>query len=88
MLVAMRLDAMITNTPTRKIFPDIANVEMKIKLIAKKSGNLQIKYLPSGSTVLDIKTYLKELEIKSKKKIDCILIDKSFIEISKSVKYP
>ena len=74
MLVAMRLDAMITNIPTRKIFPEIDNVEMKVKLIAKKAGNLQIKYLPSGSTVLDIKTYLKELELKNKVKIDCILI--------------
>lgn len=75
MLVAMRLDAMMTNIPTRKIFPEIDNVEMKVKLVAKKAGNLQIKYLPSGSTVLDIKTYLKELELKTKKKIDCILID-------------
>jgi hypothetical protein len=86
MLVAMRLDAMITNTPTRKIFPDIDNVEMKLKLIAKKAGNLQIKYLPSGSTVLDIKTYLKELELKNKKKIDCILIDYLDLMMPKSKK--
>ena len=44
-------------------------------MLAKKSGTMQIKYLPSGSTVLDIRTYLKELELKNKKKIDCILID-------------
>jgi len=75
MLVAMRLDAMITNIPTRKIFPEIDNVEMKLKMIAKKAGGLQIKYLPSGSTVLDIKTYIKELELKNKRKIDCLLID-------------
>ena len=74
-LTAMRLDAMMTNIPTRKVFPEIENVEMKVKMMAKKSGNLQIKYLPSGSTVLDIRTYLKELELKNKKKIDCILID-------------
>ena len=48
---------------------------MKVKMLAKKSGNLQIKYLPSGSNVLDVRTYLKELELKTKKKIDCILID-------------
>ncbi len=75
MLVAMRLDAMITNIPTRKIFPEIDNVEMKLKMLSKKAGKLQIKYLPSGSTVLDIKTYIKELELKNKKKVDCILID-------------
>ena len=74
-LTAMRLDAMMTNIPTRKVFPDIDNVEMKVKMLAKKSGQLHIKYLPSGSTILDIRTYLKELELKTKKKIDCILID-------------
>jgi archaellum biogenesis ATPase FlaH len=74
-LISMRLDSMITNIPTRKIFPEIDNVEMKVKMVGKKSGGLQIKYLPSGGTVLDIKTYIKELELKTKKKIDCILID-------------
>ena len=74
-LTAMRLDAMMTNIPTRKVFPEIDNVEMKVKMLKKKSGNLQIKYLPSGSNVLDIRTYLKELELKTKKKVDCILID-------------
>jgi len=86
MLVAMRMDSMITNIPTRKIFPEIENVEMKIKLLSKKSGNLQIKYLPSGSTVLDIKTYLKELELKTKKKVDCILIDYLDLMMPKSKK--
>tara|TARA_A100001015_G_scaffold319441_1_gene442327 strand:- start:735 stop:2207 length:1473 start_codon:yes stop_codon:yes gene_type:complete len=74
-LTAMRLDAMMTNIPTKKVFPEIENVEMKVKMLKKKSGNLQIKYLPSGSNVLDVRTYLKELELKNKKKIDCILID-------------
>ena len=74
-LVAMRMDAMITGIPTRKVFPEIENVEMKVKMLAKKSGNLQIKYLPSGSTILDVRSYVKELELKSKKKIDCVLID-------------
>ena len=74
-LTAMRLDAMMTNIPTKKVFPEIDNVEMKVKMLKKKSGNLQIKYLPSGSNVLDVRTYLKELELKQKKKVDCILID-------------
>ena len=74
-LTAMRLDAMMTNIPTKKVFPEIDNVEMKVKMLAKKSGQLHIKYLPSGSTILDVRTYIKELELKTKKKIDCILID-------------
>jgi replicative DNA helicase len=71
----MRLDAMMTNIPTRSVMKQLDDVEIKVKMLAKKSGNLQIKYLPSGSNVLDVRTYLKELELKNKKKVDCILID-------------
>ena len=85
-LTAMRLDAMMTNIPTRRVFPEIDNVEMKVKMMAKKSGLLQIKYLPSGSNVLDVRTYLKELELKTKKKIDCILIDYLDLMMPKSKK--
>jgi archaellum biogenesis ATPase FlaH len=85
-LVAMRLDAMMSGVPTRRIFPEIDNVEMKIKMLAKKAGNLQIKYLPSGSNVNDIKAYVKELELKNKKKIDCILIDYLDLMMPKSKK--
>ena len=74
-LTAMRLDAMMTNIPTKSVMKNLDDVEIKVRMLAKKPGNLQIKYLPSGSNVLDIRTYLKELELKSKKKIDCILID-------------
>jgi replicative DNA helicase len=85
-LTAMRLDAMMTNIPTKRVFPEIDNVEMKVKMLAKKSGLLQIKYLPSGSNVLDVRTYLKELELKTKKKIDCILIDYLDLMMPKSKK--
>ena len=85
-LIAMRLDSMLSGVPTRRIFPEIDNVEMKIKMLAKKAGNLQIKYLPSGSNVNDIKAYIKELELKNKKKIDCILIDYLDLMMPKSKK--
>ena len=85
-LTAMRLDAMMTNIPTKKVFPEIDNVEMKVKMLKKKSGTLQIKYLPSGSNVLDVRTYLKELELKNKKKVDCILIDYLDLMMPKSKK--
>jgi hypothetical protein len=71
----MRLDAMMTNIPTKSVMKNLDDVEIKVKMLAKKSGNLQIKYLPSGSNVLDVRTYLKELELKNKKKVDCILVD-------------
>tara|TARA_X000000950_G_C13652412_1_gene552287 strand:- start:91 stop:807 length:717 start_codon:yes stop_codon:yes gene_type:complete len=61
-------------------------VEMKVKMLAKKAGALHIKYLSSGSTVLDIKSYIKELELKTKKKIECILIDYLDLMMPKSKK--
>jgi hypothetical protein len=48
---------------------------MKVKMIGKKSGAFQVKYMPSGKTPNDIRSYVKEYEIKTGKKIDVLLID-------------
>ena len=85
-LAAMRIDAMTTNIPTRQVMKQMSDVEMKVKMLKKKSGNLQLKYMPSGYTIMDIKTYIKELELKNKKKIDCILIDYLDLMMPKSKK--
>ena len=74
-LVSMRIDSMTTGITTRDIFKNIDDVEMKVKLIGKKSGALQIKYMPSGKTTNDIRAYLKEYEIKVGKKVDVLLVD-------------
>ncbi len=74
-LVSMRVDAMVTGIPTREIFKNIDDVEMKVKLIGKKSGHLQVKYMPSGKNANDIRAYLKEYEIKMNHKIDVLLVD-------------
>ncbi len=74
-LVSMRVDAMVTGVPTREIFKNIDDVEMKVKLIGKKSGHLQVKYMPSGKNANDIRAYLKEYEIKMGHKIDVLLVD-------------
>jgi len=74
-LVSMRIDSMVTGVSTKEIFRDLDDVEMKVKLIGKKAGQLQIKYMPSGKTVNDIRAYLKEYEIKCGKKVDVLLVD-------------
>ena len=73
-LVAMRLDSMMTDVPSREIFRDLDGVEMKVKLVGKKSGAFQIKYMPSGKNANDIRSFIKEYEIKTGKKIDVILV--------------
>ena len=74
-LVSMRIDSMLTGISTRDIFKQIEDVELKVKMIGKKSGALQVKYMPSGKTANDIRSYIKEYEIKTGKKVDVLLID-------------
>ena len=74
-LVSMRVDSMTTDIPSRDIFKNIDDVEMKVKMIGKKSGAFQVKYMPTGKNANDIRSYLKEYEIKTGKKIDVLLVD-------------
>src|SRR6056300_1257109 len=74
-LVSMRVDSMTTGISTRDIFKNIDDVEMKVKMIGKKSGALQVKYMPSGKTANEIRAYLKEYEIKTGSKVDVLLVD-------------
>jgi len=74
-LVAMRMDAMVTGMATKDVFKNLDDVEMKVKMVGKKSGTYQIKYMPSGKTANDIRAYLKEYEIKLGRKVDVLLVD-------------
>ena len=74
-LVSMRIDSMMTGIPSRDVFKNLDDVELKVRTISKKAGSLQVKYMPSGKTANDIRAYLKEYEIKSDKKVDVLLVD-------------
>jgi archaellum biogenesis ATPase FlaH len=74
-LVAMRLDSMITGVCSKDIYKNLDDVELKISMIGKKSGRLKIKYLPSQSTVNQIKAYIKELSIQENFIPDFICLD-------------
>lgn len=74
-LVGMRMDAMLTGIETGNIYKEIDNVEYKIKNIGKKAGSIQIKYMPSGKNCNDLRSYLKEYEIKNNRKVDILLVD-------------
>jgi len=85
-LVAMRLDSMMTGVGTREIFKNIDDVELKVKTLGKKAGNIQIKYMPSGKNCNDIRAYLKEYQVKKGVKPDVILIDYLDLMMPLSVK--
>jgi len=74
-LCAMRMDSMVANVSTREIFKDLDDLELKVKMVGKKSGNLRIKYMPAQSNVNQIRAYLKELEIQTGRKTDFIMVD-------------
>jgi archaellum biogenesis ATPase FlaH len=74
-LCSYRIDSMMTNTAAKDIFRDLDTVEMKVKMMQKKSGRLQIKYMPAQSTVNDLRAYLKELQIQTGLKADFLCVD-------------
>jgi KaiC/GvpD/RAD55 family RecA-like ATPase len=85
-LVSMRLDSMTTGVTTRDIFRNIDDVELKVKMMEKRSGHLQIKYMPSGKNCNDIRAYLKEYQVKTGVKPDVLLIDYLDLMMPLSVK--
>lgn len=85
-LVAMRIDSMTTGIATREIFKDLDEVELKVKMLAKKAGRMQIKYMPSGKNCNDIRAYLKEYQVKMGVKPDVLLIDYLDLMMPLSVK--
>jgi replicative DNA helicase len=74
-LSAMRIDSMLTDTKAKEVFRDLDNVEMKVKMKQKASGNFQIKYMPAQSTVNDLRAYTRELQIQTGKKLDFMCVD-------------
>lgn len=74
-LCAMRIDSMLTDVGQKEVFKNLDDVEMKVKMTAKKSGRFWIKYMPAQSTVNDIRAYIKTLQIETGVRIDFLCID-------------
>ena len=74
-LCAMRMDSMMAEVSTKDVFKDLDMVDLKVKMIGKKSGDLRIKYMPAQSNVNQIRSYLKELHIQIGVKPDFIMVD-------------
>ena len=85
-LVAMRLDSMTTGISTRDVFRNIDDVELKVRMLQRRSGHLQVKYMPSGKNCNDIRAYLKEYQVKTGVKPDVLLIDYLDLMMPLSVK--
>jgi KaiC/GvpD/RAD55 family RecA-like ATPase len=74
-LTSLRTDAMLTAMSTKDIRKDLDNVELKVKLAAKKSGKYRVKNLPAQSNVNAIRSYIKEVQIQTDMPIDFVMVD-------------
>lgn len=75
-LVAVRIYSMMVNKNNQAIKANPESAGMQIKLEEKTNGTLRIKRLPeSVTTVNDIESYLRELQIKTGLKLDYVCVD-------------
>ena len=74
-LCALRTDAMLAGMSTKDIRRDIDQTELKVKLVSKKAGQYRIKALPAQSTVNDIRSYIKEVQVQTGIRIDFVMCD-------------
>lgn len=74
-LCSMRFDSMLTGYGTRELFKNKEDIALKLGMISKKAGNLQIVQLPNGINVNDLKAYIKELQIQTGIKVDAVIVD-------------
>jgi KaiC/GvpD/RAD55 family RecA-like ATPase len=85
-LTGLRTDAMLTSSSTKDIRKDIDNTSLKVSIAGKKSGTYQIKAMPAQSNVNDIRSFLKEYQIKTDIKVDFIMVDYLDLVMPVSVK--
>ena len=74
-LCALRTDAMLTNMGTKEIRKDIDTTELKVKMMAKRSGQYRVKALPAQSNINDIRSYIKEVQIQTGLRVDFVMVD-------------
>ncbi len=74
-LCAMRLDAMLTGMSTKDVMKNSSDVELRVKMASKKAGRLQVIQMKNGSTINDIKAYLREYQIQNNIHVDALLVD-------------
>jgi replicative DNA helicase len=74
-LSSFRIMSMLANVASKEVFKKIDDVELKMGMARKKSGEFQLKYLPAQSNVNDIRAFIREYEIQTKVKVDFLMVD-------------
>lgn len=85
-LTSLRTDAMISSMSTKDIRKDIDTAELHVKMAAKKAGKYRVKSLAAQSTVNDIRSYIKEVQIQTGIHVDFVMVDYLDLVMPVSVK--
>ena len=74
-LISMRLDAMVSGYSTKEVMKNMDDVDLKVRMKAKGAGRLRVKQMPNGINANDLRVFIREYEIQSGEKVDCLLVD-------------
>lgn len=74
-LIAKRFYGMVSGVASKMIFKNMEKVNDTVLLKAKKLGSIWCKYLPSGSTIDTIASYIRELRIRTGTDFSVICVD-------------
>ena len=74
-LSSMRIDAMVSEYATRDVMKNMDDVHLKVVMKGKGAGKFRIKQMSNGINANDIRSFLREYEIQTGVKVDCLLVD-------------
>lgn len=75
-LVANRIYGMMLENSSGSMRSNIQSTHCKIKILEQSAGALNVKRMPESiSTVNDIETYLRELQMRTGRKLDYVCVD-------------
>ena len=71
----MRIDAMVSEYATRDVMKNMDDVHLKVMMKGKGAGKFRIKQMSNGGNSNDIRSFIREYEIQTGIKVDCLLVD-------------
>ncbi len=74
-LSSMRIDAMVSEYATRDVMKNMDDVHLKVIMKGKGAGKFRIKQMSNGVNANDIRSFIREYEIQTGIKVDCLLVD-------------
>jgi len=74
-LSSMRIDAMVSEYATRDVMKNMDDVDLKVRMKGKGAGRFRIKQMSNGVNANDIRSFIREYEIQTGIKVDCLLVD-------------